>query len=186
MNLGETIHQLRLHNNLSQEALADALGVSRQSVSKWENGNAVPELDKLVKMSALFSISLDELVGNQTIPSPQPREVPPQTQNSAPLTTADMVGVLILLFGILIPILILTTSSLHDSTLLMVLGLFVIPPLAIFCAALCAPKNRVLFRVFLVYGIGFGILAAIAGNVLAPFIVILYFFALGFWNDRLS
>ena len=76
MNLGETIHQLRLHNNLSQEALADALGVSRQSVSKWENGNAVPELDKLVKMSALFSVSLDELVGNQPAPSPHPRENP--------------------------------------------------------------------------------------------------------------
>ena len=62
MNLGESIYRLRTARNLSQGDLADALDVSRQSVSKWENNMAVPDLDKLVKMSDLFGITLDELV----------------------------------------------------------------------------------------------------------------------------
>ncbi len=62
MNLGETIYRLRVENNFSQDGLADALGVSRQSVSKWENNMSVPELDKLVKLSELFGVTLDELV----------------------------------------------------------------------------------------------------------------------------
>lgn len=62
MNLGESIYRLRSERNMSQGDLADALEVSRQSVSKWENNMAVPDLDKLVKMSKLFGITLDELV----------------------------------------------------------------------------------------------------------------------------
>ena len=67
MNLGENIYQYRTAINLSQTNLADALEVSRQSVSKWENNSATPELDKLVKMAQLFEVSLDELVFGKKI-----------------------------------------------------------------------------------------------------------------------
>lgn len=60
--LGERIYQCRVQKNLSQLDLADALEVSRQSVSKWENNACAPELDKLVKMCELFGVNLDELV----------------------------------------------------------------------------------------------------------------------------
>ena len=69
MNLGDTIYRLRTEKNMSQGDLADALGVSRQSVSKWENGNATPDLDKLVKLAKLFGVTLDELVGSQEAPT---------------------------------------------------------------------------------------------------------------------
>lgn len=62
MRLAETIYYLRTQKGMSQGDLADALEVSRQSVSKWETGGATPDLDKLVKMSALFGVTLDELV----------------------------------------------------------------------------------------------------------------------------
>jgi len=62
MNLGENIYRLRTEKNLSQGDLADALSVSRQSISKWENNSAVPELEKLVRMAQLFEVSLDRLV----------------------------------------------------------------------------------------------------------------------------
>lgn len=62
MNLGEQIYNLRTLKNLSQNDLASELDVSRQSISKWENNVTVPELDKLVKMSELFDVSLDVLV----------------------------------------------------------------------------------------------------------------------------
>lgn len=62
MSLGEKIYKLRTERNLSQGDLAEALDVSRQSISKWETDVSVPELDKLVKLSAFFSVSLDELI----------------------------------------------------------------------------------------------------------------------------
>ena len=62
MTLGERITKLRNAKGISQDTLALALGVSRQSVSKWETDASVPELDKLIKISEYFEISLDELV----------------------------------------------------------------------------------------------------------------------------
>ncbi|WP_294549424.1 helix-turn-helix transcriptional regulator [uncultured Pseudoflavonifractor sp.] len=61
MTLGETIARLRAERRMSQEALADAMGVSRQAVSKWETNGSVPDLDKLVKLGELFGVTLDEL-----------------------------------------------------------------------------------------------------------------------------
>lgn len=62
MNLSEKIISLRKENNLSQEAFAEALGVSRQSVSKWESGAALPDTDKIIAMSELFGVSTDYLL----------------------------------------------------------------------------------------------------------------------------
>lgn len=62
MKLAEQIYTLRTRKNLSQTELADAMQVSRQSVSKWETGQSVPDLDKLMRMAELFDVTLDELV----------------------------------------------------------------------------------------------------------------------------
>jgi len=80
MSLSDNILRLRTEKNMSQLDLADALEVSRQSVSKWETGAAVPELDKLIKMSKLFGVTLDELVsGEAPVPKEEPvREEPPE------------------------------------------------------------------------------------------------------------
>ncbi len=64
MKLGENIYRCRTQRGMSQGNLADALGVSRQSVSKWENDSATPDLDKLIKMAGIFEVTLDALVGN--------------------------------------------------------------------------------------------------------------------------
>lgn len=65
MKFEEKLQSLRKKSNLSQEALADKLGVSRQAVSKWESGTSYPEMDKLIMMSKLFKCSLDDLVNDQ-------------------------------------------------------------------------------------------------------------------------
>ncbi len=62
MKLHEKIYTLRTEKKLSQGDLAEILDVSRQSVSKWETGASVPDLDKLIKMSDLFGVSIDYLV----------------------------------------------------------------------------------------------------------------------------
>lgn len=66
MNLSENLRKIRKENNLSQEQLAEKLNVSRQSVSKWESGQAYPEMDKVIQICQLFNISVDDLL-NQDI-----------------------------------------------------------------------------------------------------------------------
>lgn len=63
MTLGEKIAQLRCAAGLSQEQLAEAMEVSRQAVSKWENDQAAPEVNRIVRLCALFSVSADEMLG---------------------------------------------------------------------------------------------------------------------------
>lgn len=62
MSLGNTIGKLRANAKMSQEEFAELTGVSRQAVQKWEAGVCVPELDKLIKISKRFGVSLDALV----------------------------------------------------------------------------------------------------------------------------
>lgn len=76
--LSEKIYALRRKNGLSQEALAEKIGVSRQAVSKWETGTATPELDKLRALCACFGITLDELTGNNTSAAAKTEALPAQ------------------------------------------------------------------------------------------------------------
>ena len=62
MDVSEKILQLRKANGFTQEELAEKLNVSRQSVSKWESGQSVPELEKLVALSEIFQVSTDHLL----------------------------------------------------------------------------------------------------------------------------
>lgn len=62
MNFNEKLQLLRSNTKLSQEELADKLDVSRQSVTKWENGQAFPDIQKLIKLSEFFNVSIDRLV----------------------------------------------------------------------------------------------------------------------------
>ena len=62
MILAEKIALLRRQNGWSQEELANQLNVSRQAVSKWEGGMSIPDLDKILKLSALFEVSTDYLL----------------------------------------------------------------------------------------------------------------------------
>lgn len=63
IELGNRLAELRKQHGLSQEELADQLGVSRQAVSKWERGEASPDTDNLIELSRIYGISLDELLG---------------------------------------------------------------------------------------------------------------------------
>lgn len=60
--LGEVIHNLRKSRNLSQVDVARELGVSKQSVSNWENDNILPSIDMLIKIACFFSVSTDYLL----------------------------------------------------------------------------------------------------------------------------
>lgn len=107
MTLGTRIAALRATQGLSQAELAEALEVSRQSVSKWETDASVPELDKLLHLSQLFGVTLDELVtGDEAEPEAPgeavqtPEPVPGISTTWQPLRV--MVGSVLLLFGALL------------------------------------------------------------------------------------
>ena len=63
--LGQRIAERRKMLGLSQEALGEKLGLSRQAISKWESDSAVPEIDKLIALSKLFSVSVGWLLGTE-------------------------------------------------------------------------------------------------------------------------
>ena len=64
MKLSEKLQKIRKENNITQEGLADRLNVSRQAVSKWESGTAYPDTEKLIQISKIFNVSLDELIND--------------------------------------------------------------------------------------------------------------------------
>ena len=66
MELGKQIYELRRKANLSQEQLAEKVGVSRQTISKWELGETAPDIKQAQVLSQVFGVSLDELTGNDT------------------------------------------------------------------------------------------------------------------------
>ena len=67
MNFSEKLLTLRKAKDLTQEQLAEKLDVSRQSVSKWESGQAIPELEKIVALSAIFDVTTDYLLKSSEI-----------------------------------------------------------------------------------------------------------------------
>lgn len=123
MSLGTNISRLRARQGLSQDGLAEQLGVSRQSVSKWETDASVPELDKLVKLAALFGITLDELVTGTPPPAPEPVVVTPepvvvtQTVHTG-LPGRQIAGIVLLSLGGLLLVLLTVLGSLLTGLLL--------------------------------------------------------------------
>lgn len=77
MTLSEKLYILRKKSGLSQEQLAEQLGVSRQAISKWESGQSVPESEKLILLSNYFEVTLDYLLkdnlnSSETLSAEQP------------------------------------------------------------------------------------------------------------------
>ena len=72
LKIGENIKRLRKAKDISQEDFAKLLGVSSQSVSRWENGVCYPDMELLPALAQYFKLSVDELLGGG-----RPREEPP-------------------------------------------------------------------------------------------------------------
>lgn len=103
VTLGERIYQERTARRLSQTDLAEALEVSRQSVSKWETNASVPDLDKLVRMCELFEVSMDSLVRGvepREMEDSPPEAAAPQKENHP--NVRIILGLMLVFFGLLV------------------------------------------------------------------------------------
>ena len=143
MSLHETIYQLRTARGLSQLELAEALDVSRQSISKWETGAAVPELEKLVRLSDVFGITLDELVRGtaEGAPKEDKGEAPPSAViiERRGMEPHRIVALVVLCTGILLTFLMVL---LGDTRTGLVLGAPVVAAAALFLAL---PRRHLLW-----------------------------------------
>ena len=99
MNFSEKIYTLRKERGLSQEQLAEELNVSRQAISKWESGRAVPETEKLLVISEYFGVSLDYLMKDSNeLQRAQPNTVSPTSSHHLlPGAIICIVGILCLI-----------------------------------------------------------------------------------------
>ena len=84
MTIGEKIYMLRTEKGMSQETLAEEIGVSRQSVSKWETGAAIPDTEFVVKMARLFGVSIDGLLLGE-----MPAQEGPKSENEGGMSEEE-------------------------------------------------------------------------------------------------
>ena len=98
MDLSKRLMELRMKNGLTQGQVADAVGVSRQSISKWELGEAVPGTEKMKKLGELYGLSVDDLLSDDPI-VPESRE---DRQGPDPVPAKSRRGVIALLLIIAI------------------------------------------------------------------------------------
>ncbi len=77
IKLADRLVELRKEHKLSQEALAEKLGLSRQAISKWERAEASPDTDNLIALAELYGITLDQLLGNDKVKT-EPQQPQPQ------------------------------------------------------------------------------------------------------------
>lgn len=144
MTLGEKIFKLRSEKNLSQGDISELLGVSRQSVSKWENDGAVPDLDKIIKLAEIFGITIDELVKGELSASseenkgeytafskePEPKTIIIKKESSFP--PRKIIGTVLLSLALLITVICFAIGLVGGS----LIGLLLSSPL-ILCGIIC-------------------------------------------------
>ena len=187
MTLGERIAYYRGKLGLSQGELAEKLGVSRQAVSKWETDAGLPDLDRLIALSGLYNITLDELVKGAA-PSPAPADgaqaaaFPPEASPTAAEKPASggqkTIGYILLGVGLLCAVLALVLN----------LALLIPAGYLLICAVLCLTLRRYAGRII----IGGTLLAILLpaqrwfggvslGSVINPVVYQSEFYGIGVW-----
>ncbi|MBQ6876840.1 MAG: helix-turn-helix transcriptional regulator [Oscillospiraceae bacterium] len=130
MTIGEKIYKLRTERNLSQGELSEMLDVSRQSISKWENGAATPDLDKIIKLSEIFGITIDELVKSEEVFSTaeeKPAQIIIKKESSFP--PRKIIGTVLLSLSLIVTVVLLAAGG-------GIVGLVLSSPL-ILCGMIC-------------------------------------------------
>ena len=116
MDLGKKVASLRKKNNLTQESLAEKIGVTRQTISKWELGETSPDIKQAKLLAAEFNISLDELVNNNT--NNVLMKKVSNTEHLATITIKmlKVIGIILSVLFITIIILVVTYGITHISS----------------------------------------------------------------------
>lgn len=138
LSIGERLYELRTKNNMSQGALAEKLDVSRQTVSKWENNMSLPEVEKILQLSEIFSVSADYILkGEEREEKTEPvyvyveKEADSSSLESKEKITRKYVGLtLAIISGLLTVIFLFLTAAgfwilAFPTALVMLVGIFI-------------------------------------------------------------
>ena len=154
MSVHENLQRLRKEKGLSQEDVAQKLFVSRQSVSKWENGNAEPGVENLKALANLYGVTLDELMGNEPIEESRFMEEWPNAK-SASVPSGPYYGLVafraawVLLMG-MISLISTGIFSLPLDLPVMVVGIWVTHP-AVWVIIFCLLALYILFELAVLF-----------------------------------
>lgn len=126
MTLGQKLISLRKSRGMTQEELSEAIGVTRQTISKWELDTSTPDLDYLCKLCDLFGVTADYLIraDRETVDaSPLPVEPPPAPSDTKEISAIRFAGFALMILGLILtqPALLLMLFS-HDSTVFWILA----------------------------------------------------------------
>lgn len=168
MTLGERIYKLRNDKGFSQGDLAEKLNVSRQSVSKWENNSAVPELEKLIKLADIFNITLDELVKDKENTN---NEQKTDYVKIPSIQTRKIVGTILLCTAVCACLLLMATNGISG----LIVGTMLSSPIIV-CGIICLTVSKhtvlwcswgiyVLIDLFLLYATGIRRAAILHTNI---------------------
>ena len=133
MTFGEKLSKLRKENNYTQEQLADILGVSRQSVSKWESNMAYPETEKLIFLAKLFRCSTDYLLNDECVSKNGVTSTSNTAAKSGLFTTQKVIGYILLTVSLIAGILVSLLSESDEE-------LFILLPVVLSilaCSLIC-------------------------------------------------
>ena len=200
MTLGENIYRYRTEKNWSQGDLADALDVSRQSISKWENNLAAPDLDKLIKLHVVFNVTLDELILGIEPPETATDKEDKATEPSIPTstilqsmpTTRHVIGFALLLSGLIFFLLsIFLGDSLRfseevgelASCMIVLISLFILAPYNTAIISVCG----IVYVVYCVLCFGILNVNSIANGLflfLASFVILTWFIICGLHHNK--
>ena len=176
MTLGERLQQLRQRSGLSQEEVAQKLFLTRQSVSKWENGQAEPGIENLKALARLYGVTVDALVGTEELPKEEKQSVPSDGAYLRLLKfrigVVAVVLVCMLINNERLPLLFLLSEFLAPGALVMFLG--------------CWIKKEWIWALLVGTESLFAVLMAMLLGTDAPFMGLLVLLLVGCWVFRLS
>ena len=164
MDIGTKIKNARISANLTQEQVAEALDVSRQTISNWENEKTYPDIVSVVKMSNLYNISLDHLLKEEKPMSNYLNYLDESTNTVKSKNKLSMLILLVTYLGIWAISLIVFWFFINSSDAMgySIMFLWVLLPVTTFVISLLIGKNNYMGRWKWCFSIAFGIMYMLA------------------------
>ena len=129
MAIGKRILELRKKNGMTQEQLAEALGTTRQAVSKWESEKSSPDIDSVIRMGTLFDVSMDYLLLGEDKSEESHRSDPlPSKQPANKSNWKKLIYAILLLLGIILVCLLPLFASLYQGHMRNLCGVYYTNP----------------------------------------------------------
>ncbi|MDT2640605.1 helix-turn-helix transcriptional regulator [Enterococcus dongliensis] len=125
MEVGERLKLRRVELNLTQEYVAEVLGITRQTISNWENGRSYPDIERMIRLSDVYSLSLDELLKGD-------KKMVKHLQENTLVNHFLKVFIIMLSINILLMIVLVTNQTISNTFIFIIFALIGMNTLTLF------------------------------------------------------